>query len=85
MRELKCKAAEWEDIGVELEFDGDVLNNIKADNPKDNNACLRQLFTRWLKHVNPEPSWKAIIEAVEKGLNDQELARKLKSKYRVNT
>ena len=81
MRELKCKAAEWADIGVELEFDGDELKKIKADNPNDTTDCLRELFTQWVKRVSPEPSWKAIIEAVEESLKDQELARKLKSKY----
>lgn len=77
MRKLKGKAADWEDIGIELDFDGDRLKQIKADNPSDSKACLRELFTQWLTRVNPVPSWKAIAEAVEEGLGDQVLAAKL--------
>lgn len=27
-------------------------------------ACLTEMLSRWLKTVNPPPSWKAIIDAV---------------------
>lgn len=80
MRELKGKAADWEDIGVELEIDGGDLKQIKTDNPNDSKSCLRELFSKWLLKVNPEPSWTAIVDAV-KNCGDEELASKIKSKY----
>ena len=80
MRELKMKAADWEDIGVELEVDDGTLKQIKTDNPGDSKSCLRELLRKWLSRVDPQPSWASIVEAIE-GIGDEELASKLKSKY----
>ena len=80
MRELKIKAADWEDLGVELQMEYGELKQIKQDNTNDSKSCLRELFGRWLTRISPEPSWTAIVEAVEH-LGDEDLARKLKSKY----
>ena len=35
MRELRVKAADWEDIGGEPEVDDGILKQIKTDNPGD--------------------------------------------------
>ena len=80
MRELRVKAAEWEDIGVELEVDDGDLKQIKSDNPVDSKSCLRELFRRWLQRIDPKPSWTGIIDAVA-SLGDQELASRIKSQY----
>ena len=80
MRELKVKAADWEDIGVELEVDDGILKQIKLDNPADSKSCLRELFRKWLSCVDPQPSWTSIVEAIG-GIGDEELASRLKSKY----
>ena len=80
MRELRTKAAEWEDIGVELQVDDGELRQIKRDNANDSKSCLRELFRKWLTWTSPEPSWGAIAEAVER-LGDEDLARTLRSKY----
>jgi hypothetical protein len=81
MRELKAKAADWEDIGVELEVDDGVLKQIKADNPGDSKGCLRELFRKWLSRVDPQPKWADIVEAIEGIIGDEELASKIKKKY----
>ena len=81
MRELKTKAANWEDIGVELEVDDGDLKQIKSDNPSDSKSCLRELLRKWLQRVDPQPSWKDIVEAVSEGLGDEELASRIRSKY----
>ena len=80
MRELRVKAADWEDIGIELEIDDGILKQIKSDNPADSKSCLRELFRKWLSQGDPSPSWASIIEAVE-GIGDEDLARKLKHSY----
>ena len=80
MRELRVKAADWEDIGIELEIDDGILKQIKLDNPADSKGCLRELFRKWLSQADPSPSWDSIIEAAE-GIGDEDLARKLKHKY----
>ena len=80
MRELKAKAADWEDIGVELEIDDGDLKQIKSDNPGDSKSCLRELFRKWLSQVDPQPSWTVIVDAVQ-GLGDEDLASRIKSKY----
>ena len=80
LRELRAKAADWEDIGVELEVDDGELKQIKQDNATDSKSCLRELFRKWLTQTSPEPSWTAIAEAVE-NLGNEDLARTLRSKY----
>ena len=81
MRELKTKAANWEDIGVELEINDGDLKQIKSDNPVDSKSCLRELFRKWLQRIDPQPSWTDIVETVSEGLGDEELASRIKSKY----
>lgn len=80
MRELRSKAADWEDIGVELQVDDGELRQIRQDRPSDSTGCLRELFRKWLTQTSPEPSWATIAEALEH-LGDEDLARALRSKY----
>ena len=82
MRELRSKAACWEDIGVDLQVNDDILAQIKHDNRGDSVSCLRDMFRVWLKQVDPRPSWSAIVEAVDSF--DQCLASELKTKYCSN-
>ena len=77
---LRCKAASWEDIGILLAVDDGELQAIKSDNTGKSSSCLREMLRKWLTKASPAPSWTAIVEVLEK-LGDEELARKLKSKY----
>ena len=62
-------------------MDDETLKQIKADNPGDSKSCLRELFRKWLSRADPQPKWPDIVEAVE-GIGDEELATKIKEKYR---
>ena len=55
--------SEWENLGIQLEIEDDVLEQIK--NTGDNEACFRKMLKIWLNRVSPPPSWAAIAEAVE--------------------
>ena len=80
MKELRSKAADWEDLGIQLEIDDGELKEIKSDNSGDSKSCLRELFRKLLCRATPQPSWRAIAEAV-KDIGDEELSSKLQLKY----
>ena len=80
IKELRRKAADWEDIGILLDVDEGDLRTIKSDNAGNNSSCLREMLRKWLTQTLPEPSWIAIVEAIE-NLRDEELARELRLKY----
>ena len=82
MKELRCKATDWENIGIQLDIDDGELQLIKSNNAGDNGSCLREMLRRWLAKTSPAPSWIAIIEVVEY-LGDQDLASKLRIRYSV--
>ena len=80
-KELKQVASKWKNIGVMLEIDSGVLDNIEADNPKNCENCLREMLKVWLKQsVDPAPSWQGIIEVLDV-LGEPKLARELKQRY----
>ena len=84
LRELRIKVAnEWEDIGIELSLEEGQLKQIKANNPNDSNACLREMLRVWLSHVAPPPSWSAMADAVD-SLGHQDIASHLRSMYCSN-
>ena len=80
LRELRPKAASWEDIGIELDIEDGDLQSIKSNNPGDSSSCLRDMLRKWLARVSPAPSWKAIVEAVEQ-LGYEQLGGRLRFKY----
>ena len=80
VKELRQKAADWEDIGIQLDVDDGDLQLIKSNNAGNNSSCLRDMLRKWLTQTSPERSWITIVEAVE-FLGDKELARKLRCKY----
>lgn len=80
LRELRPKAANWEDIGIELDIDDGDLQSIKSNNPRDSSSCLRDMLRKWLARVFPVPSWTAVVEAVEH-LEYEQLAGRLRFKY----
>ena len=81
LKELKLVASKWKNIGVMLDIDSGILDNIDADNPKNCENCLREMFKVWLKQsVNPAPSWQGMVEALDT-LGEPKLARELKERY----
>lgn len=81
-RELAPLASDWEDIGIDLKIDDGTLANIKQEQ-QQMRGRLREMLRTWLKQVDPQPTWTAIVEAVE--LIDPSHAQKLKSKYCFDT
>ena len=79
LRELQKGANEWEDIGIELDIEGQ-LRQINADKGGDSKACLREMLRVWLSRVSPPPSWLAMAVALDT-LGHQDIATQLKSKY----
>ena len=80
LKELHSKAADWEDMGIQLDINDGELKQLKSDNRGGSKACLREMLRIWLNRVDPPPSWSAIAEAIE-DLGDEQLAQELRSKY----
>jgi len=52
-------AIEWEEIGLELELELCVLENIAKDNSQQNVACFQETLKKWLKST-PSATWKIL-------------------------
>ena len=79
--ELYCARAKWYDIGIELGIPVGDLKSIKAmcDTPSE---CLLEALEYWLKQVDPKPSWKTLISALEQpAVGEKQLAYNLRQKY----
>ena len=79
-KELYKIAKKWEDIGIQLDIDDDLLVKVKSDNHEDNKNCLREMLRIWVKKVDPQPSWTDLAESLG-FLEEDELAQRLKDKY----
>ena len=63
-RQLYSLAAHWKSIGTLLGVQADVLKTIKRDEV-DVHDCLQAVLSEYLKQVDPSPTWKDVIDAVE--------------------
>ena len=54
----------WEDIGIELELDLDMLKVIAKNNPQQSNVCLREILDKWLKLNTDGATWKTLEVAL---------------------
>ena len=80
-REIYEARAKWYDIGIELEIPTGTLKSIKSmyDSPAE---CLVEMLDTWLKQVDPKPSWRELINALEQPtVGEERLADRLKHKY----
>ena len=57
-------ASDWEDIGMELGLELDVLKIITRDNTLQSIACLRETLNKWLKLNNDDTTWKTLEVAL---------------------
>ena len=80
LKELYKIADKWEEIGIHLEIDVNLLDKVKSENNGDSKKCLREMLKILVKEVDLLPSWTDIVEALE-CLEEEELAQKLKDKY----
>ena len=59
-------ATDWEDIGIELGLDLDVLKIVSKsrDNPLQSVACLRETLDKWLKLNTDDATWRTLEVAL---------------------
>ena len=80
LKELQPTVADrWEDIGIMLSISEGNLNQIKNDNA-NSLSCMREMLKDYRKQVNPQPSWEAVVDALE-SLGMKDTASHLQSKY----
>lgn len=72
-------AADWQNIGVFLNLPDSDLIQIESDYPGKCRDCAREMIRKWLKQVNPAPSWKNLAEAVE--IVDPSIAERIVRQY----
>ena len=64
MRELLPIAHQWKNIGALLKLEPYILDKIQSDEGKVED-CLREMLSKWVKQINPQPSWVDLADAVE--------------------
>jgi hypothetical protein len=79
VREALCTvSSKWEDIGIELRLDKNTLDAIKKEKINIVGDCLTEMISTYLKRVDPEPSWNAIIQALKtKAISETQLAEEI--------
>ena len=60
----KKYSSNWEDIGIELELDLDMLKVIAKNNPQQSDVCLRETLDKWLKLNTDGATWKTLEVAL---------------------
>ena len=63
-KELLPLAARWKTIGALLGVEISDLNNIKVDEDGADERLLA-MIDRWVKQVDPLPTWAALADALE--------------------
>ena len=58
-------AANWKELGKNLNIDEDLLNIIEKDYPHDCENCCSKMLSDWLD-LTPEASWQILLDAVDK-------------------
>lgn len=75
----------WFDIGLELGIPQEDLKCIKNDYPQSSKSQFREMLIIWLKMVNPKPTWRALIKALQHpSVREEGLADTLRQKYCPN-
>ena len=67
--------SEWQNVGVLLGVEYPRLAKIKSDN-NTSTDCLREILWVWLNQVNPSPTWKTLVDAVD--YSSPQLANKIR-------
>ncbi len=71
----------WYNIGLELGVESHTLDSIgdRFDDPTD---CLREVIKQWLKGVSPQPTWRALVDALRSCVvGEEKLASELEAKH----
>ena len=70
-------ASKWYLLGLWIGVDENELDKIEVDNPNDSNNCLVKMLKKWLKMVQPKPSWSAVVDAL-RGVQEGKLAENIR-------
>lgn len=54
----------WYSIGIELKLNIEDLNTIRTKS-SDPGECLTEMIELWLKSINPQPTRKALSDALK--------------------
>ena len=57
-------ATDWYNIGIELEVDLCVLDNIKQNNLNQSEACFQKTLDKWLKLNTDDATWRTLEVAL---------------------
>ena len=63
-KKLLPLASKWKTIGCLLAIESHIIDNVKR-NEEDVHDCLHAMLSEWLKQVDPPPTWRAVVDAVE--------------------
>ena len=55
----------WYNLGLQLDMAVDDLDVIKRSNLQNDDECFTDLFRRWLRRADPQPTWEAIVKALQ--------------------
>ena len=72
-------AANWYQLGMQLEILPAELRTIECNNPHDAQRSMTEVLNRWLRNA-PECSWAKLTQAVETTGGYAVLAEKLRKK-----
>ena len=72
-------AAEWYQLGIQLEIPVATLRNIDHEQPRDAQRCMTEILNWWLQNA-PECSWEKLTEAVEAMDGCRTLVERLRKK-----
>ena len=72
-------AAEWYQLGIQLEIPVATLRTIEHDHPRDAQRCMTEILNWWLQNT-PECSWEKLTEAVEAMGRYRTLVERLRKK-----
>ena len=82
------QSSKWENLGILLQIDYGQIANIRSihrhrtdtDETTDEHACLKDMFSLWLKREDPPPTLTELIEALDHMEMSTE-AGKLRTKF----
>ena len=58
------RTAKWYNLGLQLGIDDTELEVIEKHNPRDLEACQREMFRTWLRTI-PSPSYQQLVKALQ--------------------
>ena len=58
-------ASKWKRLGIQLNIEEHLLQNIEKDHANDCEGCCSKMLTEWLD-MNTDASWGILINALDK-------------------